>query len=79
MSEGALDDEHRLGSLRVFGVLATGFSILIGSVIAVMAARLLILRGLDQPFHDGVGGLLPQPCGGRCGWPSRRCARSAPK
>src|SRR3954452_5577320 len=34
-----------------FGVLATGFSILIGSVIAVMAALLLLLRGLDQPFH----------------------------
>jgi hypothetical protein len=43
----------------VFGVLATGFSILIGSVIAVMAALLLLLRGLDQPFHDGVGGLQP--------------------
>jgi hypothetical protein len=73
MSEGALDDEHRLGFLRhrgrlrsgsdgaavgapsgsgggffgdgdraagVFGVLTTGFSILIGSVIAVMAALL---------------------------------------
>jgi hypothetical protein len=43
----------------VFGVLATGFSILIGSVIAIMAALLLLLRGLDQPFHDGVGGLQP--------------------
>src|SRR4051794_6490050 len=32
---------------------------LIGSVIAVMAALLLLLRGLDQPFHDGVGGLQP--------------------
>src|SRR4051794_33267043 len=32
---------------------------LIGSVIAVMAALLPLLRGLDQPFHDGVGGLQP--------------------
>ena len=32
---------------------------LIGSVVAVMAALLLLLRGLDQPFHGGVGGLQP--------------------
>jgi len=32
---------------------------LIGSVIAVMAALLLLLRGLDEPFHGGVGGLQP--------------------
>ena len=32
---------------------------LIGSVIAVMAALLLLLRGLDEPFHGGVGGLRP--------------------
>lgn len=32
---------------------------LIGSVVAVMAALLLLLRGLDEPFHAGVGGLQP--------------------
>jgi hypothetical protein len=32
---------------------------LIGSVVAVMAALLLLLNGLDEPFHDGVGGLQP--------------------
>src|SRR3954447_14374082 len=32
---------------------------LIGSVIAVIAALLLLLRALDEPFHDGVGGLQP--------------------
>jgi Protein of unknown function (DUF4239) len=32
---------------------------LIGSVVAVIAALLLLLRGLDQPFHGGVGGLQP--------------------
>ena len=32
---------------------------LIGSVIAVMAALMLLLHGLDDPFHDGVGGLQP--------------------
>jgi hypothetical protein len=32
---------------------------LIGSVVAVMAALLLLLHGLDEPFHDGVGGLQP--------------------
>jgi hypothetical protein len=25
----------------------------------VMAALMLLLRGLDEPFHDGVGGLEP--------------------
>ena len=33
--------------------------VLMGSVISVMAALLLLLRGLDRPFHDGVGGLQP--------------------
>ena len=33
---------------------------LIGSVIAVLAALMLLLRGLDGPFHGGVGGLQPQ-------------------
>ena len=32
---------------------------LIGSVVAVMAALMLLLRGLDAPFHEGVGGLQP--------------------
>jgi ABC-type multidrug transport system fused ATPase/permease subunit len=32
---------------------------LIGSVVAVMAALMLLLNGLDKPFHDGVGGLQP--------------------
>jgi hypothetical protein len=32
---------------------------LIGSVVVVMAALMLLLRGLDEPFHDGVGGLQP--------------------
>jgi hypothetical protein len=32
---------------------------LIGSVVSVMAALLLLLNGLDNPFHSGVGGLQP--------------------
>jgi amino acid transporter len=32
---------------------------LIGSVVAVIAVMILLLRGLDDPFHDGVGGLQP--------------------
>ena len=32
---------------------------LIGSVVAVMTALLLLLNGLDKPFHGGVGGLQP--------------------
>jgi hypothetical protein len=32
---------------------------LIGSVVAVIAALLLLLRALDEPFHGGVGGLQP--------------------
>jgi amino acid transporter len=34
-------------------------SMLIGSVVAVMAALLLLLNGLNTPFHAGVGGLQP--------------------
>ena len=30
-----------------------------GSVVSVIVAMLLLLRVLDQPFHDGVGGLQP--------------------
>jgi Protein of unknown function (DUF4239) len=32
---------------------------LIGSVTVVIVALLLLLRGLDSPFHGGVGGLQP--------------------
>ena len=32
---------------------------LIGSVVAVIATMLLLLKGLDEPFHNGVGGLQP--------------------
>jgi amino acid transporter len=32
---------------------------LVGSVVAVMAALLLLLNGLNTPFHAGVGGLQP--------------------
>jgi hypothetical protein len=34
-------------------------SVLVGSVVAVMSALLLLLAGLDSPFHSGVGGLQP--------------------
>jgi hypothetical protein len=32
---------------------------LIGSVVSVMAALMLLLHALDDPFHGGVGGLQP--------------------
>jgi amino acid transporter len=32
---------------------------LIGSVVSVMTVLLLLLYGLDNPFHSGVGGLRP--------------------
>ena len=32
---------------------------LMGSVVAVMTVLLLLLNGLDNPFHPGVGGLQP--------------------
>ena len=32
---------------------------LIGSVVAVISALMLLLNGLDDPFHGGVGGLKP--------------------
>ena len=32
---------------------------LIGSVVSVMTVLMLLLNGLDKPFHDGVGGLQP--------------------
>ena len=34
-------------------------AMLIGSVVSVMTALMLLLHGLDHPFHDGVGGLQP--------------------
>ena len=33
--------------------------VLIGSVVAVPSALMLLLNGLDDPFHGGVGGLEP--------------------
>ena len=32
---------------------------LIGSVVSVITVLLLLLNGLNSPFHDGVGGLKP--------------------
>jgi cytochrome c biogenesis factor len=32
---------------------------MVGSVIAVIAATLLLIRFLDDPFRDGFGGLQP--------------------
>ena len=34
-------------------------ALLIGTVVAVITAMLLLLKYLDNPFHDGVGGLRP--------------------
>jgi hypothetical protein len=34
-------------------------AVLVGSVVAVMAALLLLLSALDNPFHEGIGGLEP--------------------
>jgi Protein of unknown function (DUF4239) len=34
-------------------------ALLMGSVVAAMSALLLLLAALDDPFHDGVGGLQP--------------------
>src|SRR6185312_3306629 len=31
--------------------------VLIGSVVAVLTTLMLVLHGLDEPFHDGIGGL----------------------
>ena len=33
--------------------------VLIGSVVSVLTALMLLLNGLDKPFHGGVGGLQP--------------------
>ena len=34
-------------------------AVLMGSVVTVIAALLLLLQFLDQPFHTGIGGLKP--------------------
>jgi amino acid transporter len=34
-------------------------ALLMGSVVSVIVAMLLLLRALDHPFHDDVGGLQP--------------------
>ena len=34
-------------------------AMLMGTVVAVITAMLLLLSFLDNPFHDGVGGLRP--------------------
>ena len=41
------------------GERAVTQGMLIGSVTAVIAAMMLLLNGLDAPFHRGVGGLKP--------------------
>ena len=41
------------------GERAVTQGMLIGSVTAVIAAMMLLLNGLDAPFHGGVGGLQP--------------------
>jgi hypothetical protein len=41
------------------GELAVVQGMLIGSVVGVIAALLLLLNGLNNPFHSGVGGLKP--------------------
>ena len=33
--------------------------LLIGAVVAVITAMLLLLNFLNNPFHDGIGGLRP--------------------
>jgi len=34
-------------------------AMLMGSVVSVLVAMLLLLSALDNPFHDGIGGLQP--------------------
>jgi hypothetical protein len=41
------------------GERAYAQALLIGSVVAVMASMLVVLRFLDHPYHSGVGGLQP--------------------
>lgn len=42
------------------GERATTQGLLMGSVVAVIVAMLLLLNFLDDPVHDGVGGLQPR-------------------
>jgi len=44
---------------------------LIGSVVAVMAALLLLLNGLDKPFDKGVGGRDLSQWSGHGAWSTR--------
>jgi len=41
------------------GEAAVVQAMLMGSVVAVITAMLLLLNFLDDPFHDGIGGLQP--------------------
>ena len=41
-------------------------AVLIGTVVAVMALTILLIRFLDNPYRDGVGGLEPVAMEGRC-------------
>ena len=41
------------------GERATTQALMMGSVIAVITATLLLIRFLDDPFRDGIGGLQP--------------------
>ena len=41
------------------GERAVTQALLIGTVVAVITAMLLLLNSLNNPFHDGVGGLRP--------------------
>jgi hypothetical protein len=34
-------------------------ALLIGSVTAIMITTLLLINALDNPFHEGIGGLRP--------------------
>ena len=34
-------------------------ALLMGTVVSVITAMLLLLNSLDNPFHDGIGGLRP--------------------
>jgi hypothetical protein len=38
---------------------AVSQAVLMGSVVSVIVAMLLLIRFLDSPFHDGVGGVRP--------------------
>ena len=52
-------------------------ALLIGTVVAVITAMLLLLNFLDNPFHDGVGGLRPWPWSERWRSSIRSCRSPA--